>query len=181
MRVFRLRWEHIQWEMRSILVPYGNTRKARRFVPMTNRVMTALAARRKGQTEGWIFPSKRRASAGHMTTVARAFRSLCRKLGLNSKLVLYSARHTFGTRVLAATGNLAAVMKAMGHASAQNATRLHRQASGGNFLGPHLPPGVLAFVMFRPFIKEPFAEWRMHSTVGLPLPAVTRAGGMGVF
>ena len=121
MRVFRLRWEHIQWEMRSILVPYGNTRKARRFVPMTNRVMTALAARRKGQTEGWIFPSKRRASAGHMTTVARAFRSLCRKLGLSSKLVLYSGRYTFGTRVLAATGNLAAVMKAMGHASPQTA------------------------------------------------------------
>lgn len=79
------------------------------------------AARRKGQTEGWVFPSKRKASAGHLTTVARAFRALRQKLGLSSKLVLYSARHTFGTRVLAATGNLAAVMKAMGHASAQTA------------------------------------------------------------
>lgn len=119
--VFRMRWEHIQWEMRSILVPYGKTRNARRFVPMTHRVMAALAARRKGQTEGWVFPSKRKASAGHLTTVARAFRALRQKLGLSSKLVLYSARHTFGTRVLAATGNLAAVMKAMGHASAQTA------------------------------------------------------------
>lgn len=119
--VFRIRWEHIQWEMRSILVPYGKTRNARRFVPMTHRVMAALATRRKGQTEGWVFPSKRKASAGHLTTVARAFRALRQKLGLSSKLVLYSARHTFGTRVLAGTGNLAAVMKAMGHASAQTA------------------------------------------------------------
>jgi integrase len=56
--VFRMRWEHIQWEMRSTLVPYGKTRNARRFVPMTNRVMGALAGRRKGQTDGWVFPLK---------------------------------------------------------------------------------------------------------------------------
>ena len=35
--------------------------------------------------------------------------------------MLYSARHTFATYALAATGNLAAVMKAMGHSSAQTA------------------------------------------------------------
>lgn len=36
-------------------------------------------------------------------------------------MVLYSARHTFATQALAATGNLAAVMRAMGHSSAQTA------------------------------------------------------------
>lgn len=141
--VFRMRSEHIQWEMRSILVPYGKTRNARRFVPMTNRVTAALAARCKEQKEGWVFPSKRKAGSGHLTTVARAFRALRRKLGLNSKLVLYSGRHTFGTRVLAATGNLAAVMKAMGHSSAQTAMiyqhpslDLIRQAVEGNVEEP---------------------------------------------
>lgn len=88
---------------------------------MTHRVMAARAARRKAQSEGWVFPSKRKASAEHLTTVARAFRGLRQKLGLSSKLVLYSGRHNFGTRALAATGNPAAVMKAMGHASAQSA------------------------------------------------------------
>jgi site-specific recombinase XerC len=34
--------------------------------------------------------------------------------GLPKNLVLYSARHDFGTRVLQKTGNLAAVMRVMG-------------------------------------------------------------------
>jgi len=36
-------------------------------------------------------------------------------------VVLYCARHTFATQALAATGNLAAVMRALGHSNAQTA------------------------------------------------------------
>lgn len=36
------------------------------------------------------------------------------------RLVLYSARHTFATDALAATGNMFAVSKAMGHAGVES-------------------------------------------------------------
>jgi len=38
-----------------------------------------------------------------------------RKAQLSEDLVLYCARHDYGTRVLSNTGNLAAVMRTMGH------------------------------------------------------------------
>ena len=41
--------------------------------------------------------------------------------GLPKELVLYCARHDYGTRVLMRTGNLAAVMKTMGHRDVETA------------------------------------------------------------
>src|SRR2546430_4890445 len=57
----------------------------------------------------------------HLTTVAKQFREARRKAGLPESLVLYCARHTFGTAAYEATGNLAMVMKVMGHTDARTA------------------------------------------------------------
>lgn len=43
--------------------------------------------------------------------------------GLPTELVLYCGRHDYGTRVLRETGNLAAVMKTMGHKDVRTAMR----------------------------------------------------------
>ena len=117
--VFRMRWEDLKWETGTIFVPQGKTRNARRFVPMSQRIITALRTRSKGETSGWVFPSN--SKSGHLTTVKTAFVRARKKAGLGSDVVLYSARHTFATHALAATGNLAVVMRAMGHSSAQTA------------------------------------------------------------
>ena len=53
--------------------------------------------------------------------VAKQFREARRKAGLPEAMVLYCARHTFGTAVYEATGNLAMVMKVMGHTDARTA------------------------------------------------------------
>ena len=45
------------------------------------------------------------------------------KAGLPKDLVLYCGRHYYGTRVLRKTGNLAAVMKSMGHKDVRTALR----------------------------------------------------------
>ncbi len=42
--------------------------------------------------------------------------------GLQKELVLYCVRHDYGTRVLTRTGNLAAVMRTMGHRDVRTAT-----------------------------------------------------------
>lgn len=118
--VFRMRWENVNWEARTIFVPYGKTRNSRRYVPLSERVAEALQARSKGKTEGWVFPSCRSAS-GHLTSVAKAFAEARRATEINPSVVLYCARHTFATQALAATGNLAAVMRALGHCNAQTA------------------------------------------------------------
>jgi integrase len=80
---------------------------------MSDRVLDVLMIRCGERREGWVFPAK--SAAGHLTTLDKQFRAARKAAGLPKNLVLYSARHDFGTRVLQKTGNLAAVMRVMGH------------------------------------------------------------------
>ena len=50
-------------------------------------------------------------------------RSAVQPAGLPASLVLYCARHAFGTAVYEETGNLAMVMKMMGHTDVRTAMR----------------------------------------------------------
>lgn len=84
--------------------------------------MAILSARCTGRNEGWAFPSKR-SRAGHLTTVGKLFHTARDKAGLPKELILYCSRHDYGTRVLRETGNLAAVMKTMGHKDVRTTMR----------------------------------------------------------
>jgi len=117
--VFQMRWEDIDWDRNVIFIPRGKTRLARRYLPMSERIITVLQIRRKEQTQGWVFPSV--SKPGHLTTVATAFETARTNAGLSKEIKLYSARHTFATKVLAATGNLSLVMRTLGHSNAQTA------------------------------------------------------------
>jgi integrase len=120
--VFRIRIENIDWTRRLIFNPNGKTKAARRHVPISERMLDLLMVRCVGKQAGWLFPS-RRAEAGHLTTVAKQFRDARSKAGLPESLVLYCARHTFGTAAYEATGNLAMVMKVMGQTDVRTAMR----------------------------------------------------------
>jgi len=122
--VFRLRIENIDWNRQLIFNPFGKTRASRRHVPISQRMIEVLRVRSGEKQDGWLFPSQR-AVEGHLTTVAKQFREARRAAGLPENLVLYCARHTFGTAIYEATGNLAMVMKVMGHADAR--TAMHYQ------------------------------------------------------
>jgi integrase len=106
--VFRIRIEHIDWSQRLIFNPNGKTKAACRYVPISERMVDLLMVRCADKREGWLLPS-RRAKGRHLTTVAKQFRDARRKAGLPGALVLYCARHTFGTAAYGATGNLAMV------------------------------------------------------------------------
>jgi hypothetical protein len=110
----------VAWENRLIFVPDSKTAEGRRLVPMSRRVFDLLRARCRARNEGWVFPSTRTA-AGHLTTIGHWFRQARSKAGLPEDLVLYCARHDYGTRVLMRTGNLAAVMRTMGHKDVKTA------------------------------------------------------------
>src|SRR5450755_886601 len=90
------------------------------------RVRQALVARYSEQKEGWIFPSKR-ARGGHLTTVAKQFEKARKEAGLPIDLVLYCARHGFGTEMYRATKNLFAVMNVMGHTTVSATMKYHHQ------------------------------------------------------
>ena len=113
--------EQINWESAFYFNPKGKTRKARRLVPLSERVIALLRniqLEQSGQTEGWVFPSKK-STSGHigLSGIEHAFRKLARKLGIPDALKLYCARHTFGTVAMAETRNPGLVKEVMGHES----------------------------------------------------------------
>src|SRR6266699_880674 len=122
--LYRMRIENLDWERRLIFVPDSKTPEGRRLVPMSRRVFEILRARCVTRLEGWVFPSAR-SESGHISSIDRLFRQARIKAGLPKELVLYCARHDYGTRVLTRTGNLAAVMKTMGHRDIK--TAMHYQ------------------------------------------------------
>jgi integrase len=95
-------------------------------VPISPRVRQALLARYSQQKEGWIFPSKR-AGCGHLTTVTKQFEKARKEAGLPIDLVLYCARHRFGTEMYRATKNLFAVMNVMGHTTVSTTMKYQHQ------------------------------------------------------
>jgi integrase len=107
--LYRMRIENLDWQNRAILVPDSKTSEGRRLVPMSGRVLETRQYRCDTRQEGWVFPSKRSAS-GHLRSICNLFRKARNKAGLPKELVLYCARHDYGTRVLMRTGNVAAVM-----------------------------------------------------------------------
>jgi integrase len=124
--VFRMRWEHLDWTNNRYFVYDSKTPKGRRYVPISPRVRESLEARYSGQKEGWIFPSKK-AKSGHLTSLAKQFQSAREKAGLPNDLVLYCARHGFGTEMYRATKNLFAVMKVMGHTAVTTTMKYQHQ------------------------------------------------------
>ncbi len=113
--VFRMRWENILWNRNVIFIPFGKSRiGSRRFVPLSSRVRERLERRRSAGNRDWVFPSPRSRS-GHIVSVAKQFEQARRDADLPVTLVLYCARHTFATDLLAQTGNLALVRDVLGH------------------------------------------------------------------
>jgi len=113
--LYRMRIENIDWNNRMIFNPNSKTVKGRRFIPMSDRVLDVLMVRCAGRKEGWVFPSVRKGKHIGAAFMNRQWIKARRTAGLPEDLVLYCARHDFGTYVLSRTGNLKAVMDAMGH------------------------------------------------------------------
>ncbi len=118
--LFRVRIENVNWENRVLLIPDSKTPEGRRLVPISNRAHGVLKTRCRDRREGWVFATAR-SKSGHLTTMGKRFREAREEAGLPKGLVLYCGRHDFGTRVLKRTGNLAAVMRTMGHKDVKTA------------------------------------------------------------
>jgi len=113
--LYGMRIENIDWTNRLIFNPNSKTVKGRRFVPMSDRVLDLLLVRCAERKVGWVFPSRQKGK--HITSglVNKQWTKARKRAGLPDQLVLYCARHDFGSYLLERTGNLKAVMDSMGH------------------------------------------------------------------
>jgi integrase len=127
--VFRMRWEHVDWDKNLYFVYESKTPKGRRFVPISPRVCNALTARHEKQKKpkaGWVFPA-RRGKSEHLTSLHKQFAKAREQAGLPDDLVLYCARHGFGTEMYRETKNLFAVMQVMGHTAVATTMKYQHQ------------------------------------------------------
>lgn len=111
-----LRVEDIDFTRGDIAVTHSKTQAGIRHVPMSDRVRKILFAHIGNRSEGWLFPSPR--YPGRPITrpaLTQAFRQARILAGLPKNKKLYSARHTFGTDLMAGTGDPKLVMDLMGH------------------------------------------------------------------
>jgi integrase len=92
----------------------------------TALVFWRLQGKCRRNREGWIFPSKR-AGEGHLTTVTKQFEKARKEAELPNDLVLYCARHGFGTEMYRAAKNLFAVMNVMGHTTVSTTMKYQHQ------------------------------------------------------
>jgi integrase len=123
--VARMRIEWIDWQHQLIFIPVGKSRNARRKVGMSQRVSDTLFVRCGARTEGYVFPARTKAKAGghvHPDSLTCGFTRARDLANVSKDVVLYSARHTFGTDVYAKAGPKATA-QAMGHSQTRMTER----------------------------------------------------------
>ena len=124
----RMGWEHITWpsgRYGTLLVTKGKTKAARRLIPMTPRVLAVLQARWRAQgkpAQGWVWPAGTK--SGHMnhSTLRRPHKAALKDSEV-APFVLYSARHTFLTRLGASGCDAWTLMRIAGHSSIAQSIR----------------------------------------------------------
>jgi integrase len=126
--IVSMEWSHFLWDKNLIFVPGrsadGHKSKEGRYVPMSDRLKAEYRVRAQGSTSKWAYPSKRK-KGDHISYFgpAKQFTELRKLVGIPEDLVLYSARHTFGTDIMEQTGNIKLVQEVMGH---ENVTTTQR-------------------------------------------------------
>jgi integrase len=119
--LYCMRVENVDFDAGTIFTPDSKTESGRRFIPMSCRVKQILEARCEGRSEGWVWMSRYKGKHIGEGMVYRQWARARQVAGLPREFVLYCARHDFGSFVLAKTGNLKAVMNAMGHGDVRSA------------------------------------------------------------
>ena len=128
--LYRMRVENIDYDAASIMVPDSKTLSGMRPVPLSDRVSEILRSRCCGRTEGWVWQSRYRAKHIGAAMVNRQWVRARRKAGLPKHLVLYCARHDYGSFVLSKTGNMKVVMDLMGQSDYRTALKYQHHEVG---------------------------------------------------
>jgi integrase len=122
--ISRMQIEDIDFVRGLIHVPKSKTSAGERYLPMTTRMKEKLFVQIGSRTAGWVFPSPRYPGKSiQRQALTVAWGKASKKAGVSSDVVLYCARHTFGTDAMEATKNPFKVMKMMGHTTLSTTQR----------------------------------------------------------
>ena len=97
---------HIHSRKHLVHIQDSKTKAGERRVPMSPRAEEILRKRCGDRKEGWGFPASRKGK--HITSglVSKQWVRARKAAGLPKELVLYCARHDYGTVMVEETGNL---------------------------------------------------------------------------
>jgi integrase len=118
----KLEWRNVHLEPAPgakygyIHIERGKSKNARRNVPITDRLARMLLHRSLESKSVYVFPSE----TGRpycVTSVDHDHAEVRAELGMSAEFVIYSLRHTYGTRLGEAGADAFAIMRLMGHSS----------------------------------------------------------------
>ena len=112
--LYCMRVENIDFDAGTITVPDSKTQSGTRSVPLTDRAEEILRIRCAGRNKGWVWESRRKGKHIGEAMVNRQWVRAREATGLPDDLVLYCARHDYGSFMLRNTGNMKVVMDMMG-------------------------------------------------------------------
>ena len=112
--VFTIRPENVYLGKRYLFVPTGETRFARRSIPLTESAIAVLKRRLRKARGAYIFWHKPDVNQP-LTTVQKAHEDAIKQAKIKEPLCLYDFRHTFSSRSAMAGVDLATLKELMGH------------------------------------------------------------------
>jgi len=112
--LFNLRWEDVDFHNTVLCIPLSKNR-SRRYVPLNDRALEILRARRERTQSAWVFPSKNNDTPinGH-NFAQRVFNSALRKAGIIGAS-FHTCRHTCASRLVMAGVDIRTVSEILGH------------------------------------------------------------------
>jgi integrase len=117
-----LEWRYVHLEPAPgakhgyIHIPGGKSKNARRNVPITDRLAQMLLTRSLESKSVYVFPSKT-GRPYHVRSVDHLHEKVRAALQMSAEFVVYSLRHTYGTRLGEAGADAFTIMRLMGHSS----------------------------------------------------------------
>lgn len=123
MRVSELlsaRWEHVDVDRRTLLVPMSKTGRSR-YVPLAGAAVEVIEGLPRAVGAVFLFPNPRDPSR-HLTTVTNGFQSARAAAGLPD-IRIHDLRHSAASFMVNSGVDLFAVGKVLGHASVQSTQR----------------------------------------------------------
>jgi len=113
--VMRLHTKDIDIKNRVIRAKMGKKRGEPITLPIHSKILPIIKRRASG---GFLFPNR---AGGHQTSWRTGLKYACERAGIEA--TAYQFRHSFGTHLLAKTGNIRLVQQLMGHSSITMTTR----------------------------------------------------------
>ena len=120
--VLKLEWRYVHLEPAPgakygyIHVPGGKSKNARRNVPITDRLAGMLLNRSLESKSVFVFPSETE-NPYLVQSIDHSHKKVRSALQMSAEFVIYSLRHTYGTRLGEGGADAFTIMRLMGHSS----------------------------------------------------------------